>query len=394
VIAARAARTVVVIHLAAGTVIVARLTARTAIVAHLTARTVIVAHLAARTAVVTTPPTCPAAAVRALAHVGTAGAQEAAISGARPAHHAGLVLLDPSTLAAVHAAIVLRTARRQVIAGGHARLVLLRGQRRGAIPARSGTRHRPHSHHQRQPSRPSHRRPPRSPTSVEEDGGPRPGGIRETVFAANTDALSYHSHMVALWLSLGAVSLCLLLLAELRGRPVLRAVSKLACSAGFLLLASSGDADSTFARWMLAGLALSALGDAALLSRRTFLAGLGAFLAAHVAYTIAFAPESEPSGFAALPLIAVGAVVVRWLWPRLGSLRVPVLAYCGAISAMVWVALGTGRAAIAVGAGLFYLSDVAVARQRFVRDDVRNRLVGLPLYYAAQYLLAWMVRSG
>jgi hypothetical protein len=37
------------------------------------------------------------------------------------------------------------------------------------------------------------------------------------------------------------------------------------------------------------------------------------------------------------------------------------------------------------------VSDILVARQRFVREAAWNRLVGLPLYYAAQLLLAYSV---
>jgi hypothetical protein len=43
---------------------------------------------------------------------------------------------------------------------------------------------------------------------------------------------------------------------------------------------------------------------------------------------------------------------------------------------------------VLIGAVAFYVSDLAVARQRFVRQQVLNRLWGLPLYYGAQLLLA------
>jgi len=46
------------------------------------------------------------------------------------------------------------------------------------------------------------------------------------------------------------------------------------------------------------------------------------------------------------------------------------------------------RNPIRAGAVLFWLSDLAVARDRFVRPGFVNPLVGLPLYYAAQLLLA------
>jgi hypothetical protein len=60
---------------------------------------------------------------------------------------------------------------------------------------------------------------------------------------------------------------------------------------------------------------------------------------------------------------------------------------------MVWGALavadsGALRATVAPGAALFYLSDLAVARRRFVRGGFLDRALGLPAYYAGQILIA------
>lgn len=43
---------------------------------------------------------------------------------------------------------------------------------------------------------------------------------------------------------------------------------------------------------------------------------------------------------------------------------------------------------IAAGALAFYLSDLSVARDRFVQPAFVNGLWGLPLYFAGQMLLA------
>ncbi len=51
----------------------------------------------------------------------------------------------------------------------------------------------------------------------------------------------------------------------------------------------------------------------------------------------------------------------------------------------------TGRNMILLGAISFYLSDLFVARDRFLKDAFVNRLVGLPLYYLGQFLLAFSV---
>jgi hypothetical protein len=47
-----------------------------------------------------------------------------------------------------------------------------------------------------------------------------------------------------------------------------------------------------------------------------------------------------------------------------------------------------GHWIILIGAFLFYLSDISIARDRFIEPSFTNRLWGLPLYYGAQILLA------
>lgn len=181
--------------------------------------------------------------------------------------------------------------------------------------------------------------------------------------------------------------------AEARGLGTARAATKVGASLGFVAVALSLGIEGRFAQGILAGLLLSVAGDALLLShgRPAFLAGLAAFLLAHVAYALAFAQRASLLAWPALPLAAVLALVLRWLWPHLGGLRGPVVAYCLVISAMVWLALGVDGLLVRWGAVLFYLSDLAVARDRFVRPAFANRLLGLPLYYGAQVLLALAV---
>ena len=70
----------------------------------------------------------------------------------------------------------------------------------------------------------------------------------------------------------------------------------------------------------------------------------------------------------------------------------PVLAYTVVISAMLALAIGTfgqhGSWWLVMGAVLFYVSDIFVARERFVTPSPWNGLVGLPVYFTAQLLLA------
>jgi uncharacterized membrane protein YhhN len=193
-----------------------------------------------------------------------------------------------------------------------------------------------------------------------------------------------------------------LLLAERFARPVAYAVFKLGASTAFVLAALSlGALGSGYGRWVLAALALSWVGDAALLSRRrrAFLAGLGAFLVAHVCYAAAFLVEAfslVPFLIALAPALASGIPILRWLWPHLGAgYRKPVGAYVATILFMCAAAAGYGAATglwqVLLGAVLFAASDVAVARERFVARSFANKAWGLPAYYAAQLILAWSV---
>jgi len=124
--------------------------------------------------------------------------------------------------------------------------------------------------------------------------------------------------------------------------------------------------------------------------------GLIAFLLGHLAYLAAFhtlLPARDWPFLAGLPVAAASALVARWLWPHLGHMRGPVSAYVAVITVMVWAAvsvLSAGRAGwvVLAGALLVYVSDVAVARERFVRSSFLNRAWGLPAYYAGQALLA------
>lgn len=204
-------------------------------------------------------------------------------------------------------------------------------------------------------------------------------------------------------IALTTVALAVLLAAEAMGHKKVEWVAKPLASTGFLLAAwSNGAAATPYGRGILAGLALSFLGDVLLIpkAQATFLAGLGAFLLGHVGYAVAFLLRgaSFTVGLAGAALLAIPASVVgRWLWPHVPrEMRGPVLAYIVVISAMVALALGTlaqmGGAMVLAGAVMFYLSDLSVARDRFIAPGFANRIWGLPLYYAAQLVLASTVR--
>lgn len=181
---------------------------------------------------------------------------------------------------------------------------------------------------------------------------------------------------------------------------LLEVVSKTVASASFVVLgAVRWSAGDVVGGWFLGALAFCAAGDLLLLGKRSFDAGLLAFLLGHALYIVGF-NAALPVGLWSLPILvplalaAAGAAI--WLWPHLGKRRAPVLAYILAISVMVWGSFSNlCRSSLpwtaAAGASLFYLSDLAVARQRFVQESLINRIIGLPIYYLGQLLLAMSI---
>ena len=173
--------------------------------------------------------------------------------------------------------------------------------------------------------------------------------------------------------------------------------------------ARRGEPGDARRRALLAGLALSLVGDVALLwPQQGFLPGLVAFLLAHLAYLWGFTRgvrlASSPAAFAGYALLA--AAVLALLWPGVpAGLRPPVLAYVVCLAAMaaqaacVWrAALARGPAAAvpavaygrlaAIGGGLFLCSDALLAFNRFHTPLPLATLWILATYWAAQWLIA------
>lgn len=192
-----------------------------------------------------------------------------------------------------------------------------------------------------------------------------------------------------------------LLFAEWHDSMPGRAISKLTAASMFVWLAVAGGATTTpYGAWLLAGLVLCWSGDALLLPLGQsiwFQLGIGSFLLGHVAYAIAFTrlgPDPLALVVAGVALGVAAIFVLRWLRPHVpADFRVAVVAYVTVISAMVVMAVAAVAAgaplAIAVGAVGFALSDLSVARDRFVAPGFVNGAWGLPLYFAAQLVLAY-----
>lgn len=143
-------------------------------------------------------------------------------------------------------------------------------------------------------------------------------------------------------------------------------------------------------------LTLSLAGDVLLvLPRDRFVAGLAAFVGAHVAYTVGFVLGPGSVGELAVGIVVAAAVVVPISVRLLGAVRgfapalvVPVVAYVAVIGAMVACATGWGNAWAIAGAWLFFVSDALIGETRFVRRESGNlrgaRLAIIVTYHLGQ----------
>jgi uncharacterized membrane protein YhhN len=154
---------------------------------------------------------------------------------------------------------------------------------------------------------------------------------------------------------------------------------------------------------VLAAQAGSWAGDVALMreGRRPFLAGLCSFLAAHVAYVVAFRGRSSEAllgtpgrrravgagGAVALGMAAAAAREDR-------AFALPVAAYGGTLATMAAAAAAVdpdrGRGRVLAGALLFLLSDSLLGARTFLLHDRVPALEGavMATYTAAQWCLA------
>jgi uncharacterized membrane protein YhhN len=157
--------------------------------------------------------------------------------------------------------------------------------------------------------------------------------------------------------------------------------------------------------YLLAGLIFCLIGDIclALPQKKAFRVGLVAFFVGHVLYIFSFSsltPFDDWMSPWLFVIFCVSALIFLWLRPHLRSMLIPVLFYILVITVMVsgaWAVFWkssfqtSGRVFILLGSLCFYFSDIFVATNKFIKEEYRNRLLGLPLYYTGQFFLAFSV---
>jgi uncharacterized membrane protein YhhN len=156
----------------------------------------------------------------------------------------------------------------------------------------------------------------------------------------------------------------------------------------------------------------------------SFQLGILAFAAAHIAYTIAFLQDSSDTSWMTFAVTFIGTLgAARWLGviypPPRFSLRHNVLdlgiapdmkplvsVYAVIIGAMFAAATSTSPLVVptewwhsrALGAAMFVVSDLFVAKNAFGRSSAKSRgwlriFVGYALYFWAQMVIAETVRA-
>ena len=211
---------------------------------------------------------------------------------------------------------------------------------------------------------------------------------------------------MAVSLFLYALVVLALLIAELREDRRAQFFFKPMAASGFVLLALQfGALDSTYGQYILAGLIACAFGDVFLLSRQSdvfFKMGMGAFALGHINYVFAANKITHPDIGYLLFLgttvfgLFIGLSVFAKLRKYLPEKMLwPVGFYTFIISLMIIRSLQTHmtgwQVLIIPAAIMFAVSDMFVARDRFVKPAPKNALAITPLYFGAQALFALSV---
>ena len=159
--------------------------------------------------------------------------------------------------------------------------------------------------------------------------------------------------------------------------------------------------------WFGLGILLSLTGDVLLMISldRLFMAGLVAFLLAHVAYLVGFnipVPEISAWGFILAVIVGLGGMrITRRILSQLaangqGRMRLPIIIYSAVISLMLLSAMmkltdltwsANAAVLVSVGALLFYISDIILAWHKFVSPIQHGRIYNIGAYHLGQIML-------
>ena len=150
--------------------------------------------------------------------------------------------------------------------------------------------------------------------------------------------------------------------------------------------------------YVMAALVFSWGGDVFLMLDNMFTAGLVSFLMAHIFYITAYQKTGAASGelkpLDIIKFVLFGAVVMWLLYPGLGGMLLPVLAYMVILLSMgIWAHKRRGATTavsftlVSAGAMLFVISDGLIAINKFAFEIPAERILVMSTYITAQYLI-------
>lgn len=164
----------------------------------------------------------------------------------------------------------------------------------------------------------------------------------------------------------------------------------------FFMTASAG-----YPKWRLhvaAALVFSWAGDIFMIWGQLFIAGLSAFLIAHLFYIYTYQKTGAANGelriLDVVKFLVMGGILIGLIYPGLDSLLIPVLVYAMVLLGMgIWAhkrrGATTGGSFRLVSAGviLFVISDGLIAVNKFAFSLPPERILVMSTYMTAQYLI-------
>ena len=218
------------------------------------------------------------------------------------------------------------------------------------------------------------------------------------------------------WLIIFGIVLAAHIAGIVSGNLVLQQVSKpllMPVLIGYFLVVTASQ-QTGLKKWVLLALFFSWAGDVLLMFQPKddlfFLLGLSAFLLAHIFYIVFFhqlrmQENIKSNPWLLLLVVIYYAVLISWLSPWLGTMKIPVRIYGIVISFMLMLALHLlslkdkrSGGCLAVGALLFVLSDSVLAINKFYLPFEAAGIIIMLTYGAAQFFItegaSLYIRSG
>jgi uncharacterized membrane protein YhhN len=207
------------------------------------------------------------------------------------------------------------------------------------------------------------------------------------------------------WAILFGVLVAVDILGITAGISIVHFIAKPLLIPGLILLLKMSKTTVPRKSLLLTGLVFSWLGDMFLLfedkNALFFIFGLASFLTTHIFYIIYFLKirSSADSLLKKQPWIVLliagyGLVLVWFLYPYLGDLKIPVMVYatviCGMLLCSLHIFLKVNKPAnilYLLGASLFVLSDSLLALNKFYQPFAFAAVLIMLTYCAAQYFI-------